>query len=219
MNHRDTVVARSPDRATLLTAGLPGVLASMEETFGQQSGTVRRPCHNKVLSHSSLFVVAVSLCLCGSLFFYRLGDRELTSSHEARAAQNAQQMINTGDWSLPHLFDRRAELQKPPLYYWLVAALAQLSGGHVDAWMVRLPAALAALATVLLVALIGRWCGRPRMGLIAAIILATSLHFTWMARVGRIDMPLTLTVTATLAGYYLGQRQRARRERGAWRCF
>ncbi len=156
--------------------------------------------------------------MCALLFFHRLGDRELASSHEARAAQNAQTMLDTGDWGLPRLFDRRAELQKPPLYYWLVAAVAWLMGGRVDGWAVRLPAALSALGTVLVVFGLCARRGRPVAGLVAGAVLATSLHFTWLARVGRIDMPLTLTVALALAGFHLGQ---CRREegRGGWPCF
>src|SRR5262249_6127669 len=76
--------------------------------------------------------------------------------------------------------------------------------GAVDAWAIRLPAALSALGCVLLVfALLWRR-GRPGAGMIAACILATCWHFTWLARVGRIDMPLTLTVTAALGCFYLG---------------
>src|SRR5947209_3535276 len=158
--------------------------------------------------------------LCGPLFFFGLGDRDLTSSHEARAAQDAQTILTTGEWGLPRLFDGKVELQKPPLYYWLVAALARLHGGPVDAWAVRLPAALAGLGTVLLVGLLGLGVGRPLAGLLGGTILATSLHFTWLARVGRIDMPLTLTAALALAGFYLGhERLRVANGRGAWRWF
>jgi 4-amino-4-deoxy-L-arabinose transferase-like glycosyltransferase len=160
------------------------------------------------------------LVLCGVLFFYRLADRDLTSSHEARAAQDAQTMLTSGDWGLPRLYDGKPELQKPPLYYWLVAAIARAAGGPVDAWAVRLPAACAALLTVLVVYALGRLHGGASLGLLAAAILATCLHFTWLARVGRIDMPLTLTVTLTLVGFYRG-RQGLLTDlgRGAWRWF
>lgn len=167
---------------------------------------------------STALALCLLLVLCGLLFFYRLGDRELNSSHEARAAQNAQTILDTGDWGLPRLFDGRPELQKPPLYYWLVAALARLTGGRVDARAVRLPAALSALGTVLLVYLLAAARGRPRAGLIAAAILATCLHFTWMARVGRIDMPLTFGVSLALTGFYVG-RCRQREGRRAWPWF
>ena len=44
------------------------------------------------------------------LFFAGLGHRDLNSSHEARAAQNAQRMLDTGEWGLPVLFDGRVDL-------------------------------------------------------------------------------------------------------------
>lgn len=151
-----------------------------------------------------------------ALFFLGLGGRELSSSHEARAAQNAQSLLDEGDWLLPRRFDRRPELQKPPLYYWLVAVIASVSGGAVDAWAVRLPAACSAFGCVLLLFLTGRSCGRPLAGLLAALVLASSLHFTWLARVGRIDMPLTFAVTLACCCFHLGTHTEKRGRRLAW---
>jgi len=37
------------------------------------------------------------------------------------------------------------------------------------------------------------------------LILATAIHFTWLARVGRIDMPLTLTVTVAVGAMYVAR--------------
>jgi 4-amino-4-deoxy-L-arabinose transferase-like glycosyltransferase len=159
----------------------------------------------------------VLIVLCAFLFLHRLADRDLWSSHEARAAQNAQSILSTGDWLMPRLFDLRPELQKPPLFYWLVAGVAQLTGGDVNAWAVRLPAAMAAAACVLVLFVLGKRLGHGCAGLIAGTVLATAAHFTWMARVGRIDMPLTLMVTITLAAYFLGQRSlRENRTLVAW---
>jgi 4-amino-4-deoxy-L-arabinose transferase-like glycosyltransferase len=174
----------------------------------------------RIRLYSFLWFSLCCLCLGGSLFllfFYRLGERGLWSSHEARAAQNAQGVLDGGDWALPRLFDDRPELQKPPLYYWLAAAAARLRGGRMDGWAVRLPAALAALGCVALLAGLGWGAGRPWAGLAAAVVLATALHFTWLARVGRIDMPLTLAVTAALLAYYRGRQ--ARRGGRAWPWF
>jgi 4-amino-4-deoxy-L-arabinose transferase-like glycosyltransferase len=152
-----------------------------------------------------LFFFSCVLCLSWFLFFHRLADRDLWSSHEARAGQDAQTILDDGAWGLPRLFDGQPELQKPPLYYWLVAAVARVRSGTVDAWAVRLPAALAALGGVVAVLLFGWRCGRPLAGLAAAVVLATALHFTWLARVGRIDMPLTLTVGLAVGGLYLAR--------------
>lgn len=134
------------------------------------------------------------------LFFWRLGDRDLWSSHEARAAMDAASLLADDGDGLPRLHDGRRELQKPPLFYWLVAAAAQMTG-EVDALAVRLPAALSAAALVALVTLAVGWrLKRPVAGLVAGLTLATGVHFPWLARIGRIDMPLALAVTvASLA--------------------
>lgn len=151
--------------------------------------------------------------LCAALFFYRLGDRDLWSSHEGRAAQDAQTILSDGGWGLPRLFDGRyLELQKPPLYYWLVALIAGIRRHDVDAWDARLPAAIAGTAGVLGLAVLGTWRRRPVAGMLAAGILATALHYTSLARTGRIDLPLTATVGAAVSCWYLGEQ--ARRERG-----
>jgi 4-amino-4-deoxy-L-arabinose transferase-like glycosyltransferase len=152
-----------------------------------------------------LLVFSCFSCLSWSLFFHRLTERDLWSSHEGRAAQDAQSVLDSGHWGLPRLFDHHVELQKPPLYYWFVALLARLRGGSVDAFAVRLPAALAAVGGVLFLAGLGWWRDRPLAGLGAAAMLATAVHYTWLGRTGRIDMPLTLAVSLALGGFYLGQ--------------
>jgi 4-amino-4-deoxy-L-arabinose transferase-like glycosyltransferase len=138
------------------------------------------------------------------LFLGRLGHRELYASHEARAAQNAQRMLDTGGWGRPVLFDGQADLQKPPGYYWLVAAAGWANGGRVDAFAARLPAAVAGLLTVALVWGFLRREGRPVAAWVAAVGLATAVHFTAVSRTARIDVPLTCAVTAALLAFYRG---------------
>jgi 4-amino-4-deoxy-L-arabinose transferase-like glycosyltransferase len=147
------------------------------------------------------------LLLSWLLYFQGLGGRELSSSHEARAGQNAVSIVAENCWGLPHLLDGAVEMQKPPLYYWLVACCACVRGGLVDAWAVRLPASLAALGTVLMIFALGVLVGRRTAGLIAAAVLASMVHFTHLAQVGRIDMPLCLSTTVALSGYYLAQKR------------
>jgi 4-amino-4-deoxy-L-arabinose transferase-like glycosyltransferase len=137
------------------------------------------------------------------LFFHRLADRDLWSSHEARAAMDAESVLE-GD-AFPRLFDGREEVQKPPLYYWLVAGIAWATGTPVEALAVRLPAAVSAALTV---AALGWFIGRkrPLAGWLAAGLLATGIHFTWLARIGRIDMPLAFTVTIASVAFYRATR-------------
>src|SRR6478672_11944127 len=139
----------------------------------------------------------ILLLLCGSLFLQGTGSRDLWASHEARAAQNAQRMLDDGNWLLPRLYDGQPELQKPPGFYWLVALTGLFRGG-VDAWAVRLPAAMAGTLTVLMVWWHLRQCGRPVAGFVAAAMLAGAVHFTGTARIGRIDVPLACAVAAIM---------------------
>jgi len=139
----------------------------------------------------------IPLAVCGLLFFQGISSRELWASHEARAAQNAQRMLDDGDWLLPRLYDDQVEMQKPPGFYWMVAVVGWLRGG-VDATAVRLPAALAGMLTVMLVWWHVRRRGRPVAGFVAAAVLAGAVHFTGTARIGRIDVPLACAVAAIM---------------------
>src|SRR5260370_20958225 len=93
-------------RTALAPAPSPPSRRFRSSIFDFRSSILRPPS-------SMLFL----LPLCGFLFFFRLGDRDLTSSHEARAAHDAQTILTTGDWGLPRLFHGKVELQKPPLSY------------------------------------------------------------------------------------------------------
>jgi 4-amino-4-deoxy-L-arabinose transferase-like glycosyltransferase len=156
----------------------------------------------------------VALSALVALYFFQLGARDLVSSHEARAAQNAQRMLSTGEWGLPTLFDGQPDLQKPPLYYWLSAACGA-PFGTVAPFAARLPAALSAVACVLLVFAFVRREAGPRAALVAAVVLATANHFVAIGRTARIDVPLALAVCASLLAFYRGScatsRKRERR--------
>lgn len=143
------------------------------------------------------------------LFFFQLGTRDLVSSHEARAAQNAQRMLDTGEWGLPTLFDGQRDLQKPPAFYWLVALTGALTGGHVGPWAARLPAALAAVGCVALVYWFLRREGYRAGAVVAAVTLATANHFIAIGRTARIDVPLTCAVAVSLLAFYRGTGARA----------
>jgi 4-amino-4-deoxy-L-arabinose transferase-like glycosyltransferase len=168
------------------------------------------------LSATTIGIIACFFVLGYALFFFHLGSRELVSSHEARAAQDAESIILDHRWDLPALFDRKIELQKPPLYYWMVAAVSRLRGTDVDAISVRIPSALAAVGGAVVVALLCIHTGRRVAAVLAAFSLVTMLHYTWLGRVGRIDMPLTLMTTISLVGFYLAERTT---EQGGARTF
>ncbi|GIW85160.1 MAG: hypothetical protein KatS3mg107_0820 [Gemmataceae bacterium] len=145
------------------------------------------------------------LTLLIAAFLLTLDRTDLVHSHEARAAQNAQYILETGEWGLPRLFDGRLELQKPPAYYWCVAGISRwLNSGQVTAWTTRLPAALMGMACIAGVYAFLRKLGRPRAARIAAVVLATAIHFTALSRIARIDVPLTAAVSFSTFSFFLG---------------
>ncbi|HEV2950280.1 MAG TPA: glycosyltransferase family 39 protein [Gemmataceae bacterium] len=195
---------------TATVASLPRVVLSLNsrEAIKDNVETTRRlplPAHH-FLTISLLLLMPLTFFL----FFYRLGDRDLWSSHEGRAAQDAETILEDGHWGMPRLFDQKyVDLQKPPLYYWLVAGIAALRGEPVDAWAVRLPSALAALGCVMLLFWFGARRSRFPAALAGALMLATAVHFTWLARIGRIDMPLTFAISLALVCFYLGRMEKS----------
>ncbi len=141
-------------------------------------------------SRRDLLVVAV---LAALLFLPGLGRHDLWNPDEPRYAEVAREMRLTGDYVVPHL-NGEVYSQKPPLQMWSMLAAA-LVRGRLDETAARLPAALAAIGTVLLVFRLGfRLFGRGPAALSAAVF-ATGSHILWQARVGQIDMLLIFLVT------------------------
>lgn len=127
-----------------------------------------------------------------------LGLRDPWPSDEPRFALVARWMVEQGQWLFPH---RGHELypDKPPLFMWL-QALAYLATG---CWRVAflLPSLASGLMTVALVYDLARRLWSHRAGVYAALLLATTLHFTYQFRNAQID-PL-LVGWVTLANYGL----------------
>lgn len=139
-----------------------------------------------------------ALVIAAVLLFWGLGNIPLMSLNEARRAVPASNMFAQGDWLLPRL-NGELYLTKPPLLYWLTAAVAHLFG-TANEWAVRLPSAIAATAVAVVVyryALrqFGFW---PAFFALQVLIANTS--FAMFARRAEIEMLLTaLCVCALLA--------------------
>ncbi len=129
------------------------------------------------------------LLLTALTFFILLGSRALNEPDEGRYSEVAREMIETGNWVVPHLW-YLPHLDKPPMTYWLVAASMKLFGQNE--WAVRLPLALAGMGGVWAVWLLGCSLGSRRVGWWSALILQTSLLYFVMARMLTTDMFVTL---------------------------
>lgn len=136
-----------------------------------------------------LLILAV---LGGLLFLPGLGRRDLWNPDEARYAEVAREMRLLGHWSVPHL-NGAVYTQKPPLFFWAIAACGWATGG-LDETVARLPSALAAIGALLLVYRIGERLFGRRATWLAAAAFATCFKSLWQGRFGQIDMLLTALV-------------------------
>jgi 4-amino-4-deoxy-L-arabinose transferase-like glycosyltransferase len=128
------------------------------------------------------------LLLTVCTFFLLLGSRALNEPDEGRYSEIAREMIESGDWLVPH-FWYLPHVDKPPLTYWLVAASMKLFGQNE--WAVRLPVALAGLSGVWAAWLLAASLGGPRAGRWSALMLPTSLLYFAMSRMLTTDIFLT----------------------------
>jgi 4-amino-4-deoxy-L-arabinose transferase len=127
-----------------------------------------------------------------------LGSRGLWEPDEGRYSAVALQMVRTGDWLHPALQHEEPHYTKPPLTYWAMAAGVRLLGE--SEWALRLPNALAFLATGLLIWGLGRRLvpGDPAL---PAVVWGTSLLPYAAAHILTTDTLLALWETLAVAGF------------------
>jgi 4-amino-4-deoxy-L-arabinose transferase-like glycosyltransferase len=135
------------------------------------------------------------VCLLVGSSVVGLGGRLLSAHDEARYAEVAREMLASGDWVTPRLSGIE-HWHKPPLTYWAIAASFAAFG--LDEFAARLPSALAAVASVIAVYGAGRMLFGRRAGLLAAVVLASSLLFVLAGRLATPDMLLTCCVCWTI---------------------
>jgi 4-amino-4-deoxy-L-arabinose transferase-like glycosyltransferase len=126
---------------------------------------------------------------------WRVAGIDVVEGGEAREGLVAGEMLETGDWILP-LWNGTTIPSKPPLFHWLAVGVAYASGEGVTERTLRAPSIVLAAVVVLTVFGAGwRWAG-PAVGVLGALVLATTPQFLKEAADGRVDMTLTAAVTA-----------------------
>src|SRR5205807_2679554 len=121
-------------------------------------------------------------------FLFLLGSRSLNEPDEGRYAEIAREMIETGDWLVPH-FWYVPHFDKPPMTYWLVGASMEVFGQNE--WAVRLPLALAGLSGVIAAWFLAKSLGGRRVAVWSVLILQSTLLYFAMSRMLTTDTFLT----------------------------
>src|SRR5262245_3721949 len=118
---------------------------------------------------------ALLLVVICTVLFFQSPDPPFYDKQEAREALVVWEIIHSGSWILP--LRNGVEIpSKPPLYHWLAALIAKFTH-QLDEFTVRFPSALLGTLGVLLTYLTGAILWGRNAGLVAALILSTSIEW------------------------------------------
>lgn len=138
-----------------------------------------------------LFIAAAMVLVAG------LGLRDPWPADEPRYALIARDMAASGHWLLPYV-GGVVYPDKPPLFFWVVAAFYAVTGSIRVALF--LPGILAGLGTLVLVTDLGRRLWGPKTGIWCGITLLALIQFPLQMKSGQIDGFLCFWTTLGLYG-------------------
>lgn len=138
------------------------------------------------------------------LFLFYTWAMPLIDPDEPRYASTAREMALNGDWIVPH-FNGEPRINKPPVFYWAIAICYKLFGIH--GLGARLPSALAAIGTVMIVYFWGKRIEGRKSGFWAGVTLMISPLFFFVARFCITDMLLTFFFSSALYLFFVEYRE------------
>jgi len=136
------------------------------------------------------------------LFLPGLGRHDLWNPDEPRCAEVSREMMETANYLVPQL-NGSLHTEEPPLHFWAISSMSLLLG-RLDETAVRLPSALAAIASSLLVFSIGTRLFSQRVAWLAALVFISSYKVLWQGRAGQVGMLLTLWTTLAIYAWVRG---------------
>ena len=144
--------------------------------------------------------VIIFLALSWYLFFFRLDAMGLTDPDETFYAQTAKEMISKNEWLTPQIFGK-PQFEKPVFFYWLVEISFKAFG--VNETAARLPSAVFGMIGIAATYFLGSLLFNRRTGLLAAVMLATSVEYVILSRACVTDMTLfSLMLLGALFFFY-----------------
>lgn len=182
--------SRTRFRSICENYGRRAALIVVSGLLEQTEPAVETSTHSSALSWRRYEMV---LLLVAALIFAAgiISPPALMDDVDAVHAQIARNMIQSGDWVIPHL-DGVAYMEKAPLPYWLIAVSYKMFGVHD--WAARIPTALAAILLCWITARYGEWAFGREPGFYAGLALATCIGLFLFTRILIPDVMLTLTV-------------------------
>lgn len=133
--------------------------------------------------------------------------RDLWVQDEARYGEVLREMLESGRWLVPHL-NGFPYPDKPPVYFWLVAALGALTGQGELAF--RLFTLLSTVAATFGTWVLGRRLAGPAAGRWAALCFVTLFGTLVVGQIARMDMTLCATCVWAWVALHAHETRRSR---------
>lgn len=132
------------------------------------------------------------------IMFFQLGSYPLLDPDEPVYAQTPREMLAAGDLLSPRIYGDYW-YDKPPMYYWLVAASSQIFG--MGEFAARFPSALFAVTGALFLFGSVSRLFNVRIGFFSALVLLTSLEYFYLGKAAVTDMTLNLCLMISLLSF------------------
>jgi 4-amino-4-deoxy-L-arabinose transferase-like glycosyltransferase len=148
-------------------------------------------------------LTAVLVAIYLSIAFYRISDMPLVDPDEPRYAAAGRTISRPGSSLLVPMFNGEKRINKPPLFYWLVAISDKLCGEASEVSS-RLPSIVLGLCMLLGTVYLGSAVYGRTIGLLGGLILSTTPLFMALSRTCVTDMTLSAFMAAALGMLMLG---------------
>ncbi len=185
----------------------------------------RRPSALLLPVRPALRDLLVLTAVCGLVYFTGLTTRGLTNWQEAQRALVAREMQQRHDWIVPTI-NGVPYLNKPPLFYWLQLAIAELRGAKTSEFDLRLAVALCGWAGVLATYVVARRLLSPgppedtdyprSAALWSALFLATGILYVRSSRIGELDAALVPFTVLAIGAVHAAWRSHLDRRPTHW---
>ena len=137
------------------------------------------------------------------LFFFGTWLLPITDPTESVYALTAKEMLLAGDWLSPRIYGN-FWFDKPIMFYWELLIAYKFFG--VNEFASRLFPTIFATFGIFLTYFFGAKLYDKKIGFAAAVMLATSLEYWYLAHAVITDMTLLVMFSITLMSFYLGYR-------------
>lgn len=153
--------------------------------------------HRRIdLTMSVRFLIAL-LVLASCAVFLELGRMDVYMDNEGQRVAPPYEMLVSGDYVIPTL-NGEVYLAKPPLLYWMTAAVYQATG-VVNEWTGRVVTATFAVALVIILYLYLRKTVDESIARLAAVGMLAAPYFLERARWADLDIPLAVAIFLAIA--------------------